>query len=241
MNIKVVGSSSRGNGYLIESENKILILELGCDMTDYLEACNYDEGMAKVCGCLVSHRHGDHLAPRTASSLIRMGYKIYGPSLCASVCPGIKDVELNKINHIGPFKVQAFELEHATQCFGYLIDCPDGVRVVFVTDCRDVPLTFKNVNFFMVEANNDEDVIVDNMMGGGYQFSRYNDHMSLQKAEIFLRNNFSSACNGIMLIHLSSTNSNEKMFVDTIKESLGFQNVCAAHKGLTMNISQYEF
>jgi len=242
MRIKVVGSSSEGNGYLIESSGKVLILELGCTLSDYLESCNYDEGMKKVCGCLVSHRHSDHLAPRTASSLLRMGYKIFGPPTCGPVVPGIECIELNKINHIGPFKVQAFELEHATRCFGYLIDCPDGVRIVFATDCREIPFTFKDVNFYMVETNNDEDVIVDNMMEGmGSQFSRYDDHLSLQKAEMFLRNSFSSAANGILLIHLSSSNSDEKMFVETIQKSLGFQKVWAAKKGLTLDIDKYEF
>lgn len=241
MKVTVVGSGSSGNGYLIESQNEILILELGCHMHDYLEALNYDEGMRKVVGCLVSHRHSDHLSSRTASTLIRMGIDIFGPAETCMVVPTIKGIKLKAINRIGAFKVQAFELEHSAQCYGYLIECPDGCRILFVTDCRDVPLNFKNITFYMVEANNDEDVIVENMMENNTGFSRFDDHLSLQKAERFLFRNFSASVMGILLIHLSATNSDEKMFVDTIKASLGFNDVWAAKKGCKYDINKDPF
>lgn len=242
MRVTVVGSGSSGNGYLIESNDEILVLELGCDLHSYLEALDYDKGMAKVCGCLVSHRHSDHLQARTAGALARMGVDVCGPAETVMVCPFIKEVKLKTMNHIGSFKVQAFQVEHAAQCYGYLIDCPDGCRVLFATDCRDVPLTFKNVTFYMIEANNDEDVIVENMMEDrGSSFSRYDDHLSLQKAERFLYRNFSASARGILLIHLSITNSDEKMFVDTIKNSLGFNDVWAAKKGDRYDIDKEPF
>lgn len=53
--LKVVGSSSKGNSYIIETSNKSLILELGCKWSEVLEMLDYKIG--KVLGVLVSHAH----------------------------------------------------------------------------------------------------------------------------------------------------------------------------------------
>lgn len=51
-----VGSSSRGNGYILDDGNCQLIIELGCRFEDYLKVLNYK--IADVVGVLVSHSHG---------------------------------------------------------------------------------------------------------------------------------------------------------------------------------------
>ena len=53
--LKVIGSSSSGNGYIICCQKESLILELGCVWEDYLKSLNYKEGLSKVSGCLTTH------------------------------------------------------------------------------------------------------------------------------------------------------------------------------------------
>lgn len=53
--LKVVGSSSKGNSYIIETSNESLILELGCKWSEVLEMLDYK--IEKVLGVLVSHAH----------------------------------------------------------------------------------------------------------------------------------------------------------------------------------------
>lgn len=53
--IRVVGTGSSGNCYIIETPDDILIVELGIKFRDILKTINFGEGIRKVRGCLVSH------------------------------------------------------------------------------------------------------------------------------------------------------------------------------------------
>ena len=52
--IKVIGSSSKGNSYVITSNGHHLIVELGCAFKEVLTAIDWR--VENVAGCLVSHR-----------------------------------------------------------------------------------------------------------------------------------------------------------------------------------------
>lgn len=54
MKIHVIGSGSTGNSYIIESDGKKLIVELGCAFKEVLAAIDWR--VEKVAGCLASHR-----------------------------------------------------------------------------------------------------------------------------------------------------------------------------------------
>ena len=50
-----LGSSSRGNGYVIKSDNEVLILEAGVPFKEFAKVLDYNlEGVKAVC---VSHGH----------------------------------------------------------------------------------------------------------------------------------------------------------------------------------------
>lgn len=51
--LKVVGSGSKGNTYIIEAGGEHLLLDLGCKWSDILEGLNHKIG--NVGGCLVTH------------------------------------------------------------------------------------------------------------------------------------------------------------------------------------------
>lgn len=54
--LKVINSSSAGNGYILKCGNDALILEAGVKINDLLNALNYD--VVGVQGVIVSHSHG---------------------------------------------------------------------------------------------------------------------------------------------------------------------------------------
>jgi hypothetical protein len=54
--IKVVGSSSQGNAYILDCQNETLLLELGVSWKDIVKALNFN--LSKVVGVCVSHAHG---------------------------------------------------------------------------------------------------------------------------------------------------------------------------------------
>lgn len=53
--LKVIASGSKGNGYVLVAGDDILIIEAGVRAKELLRALNFEEGIRKVRGCLVSH------------------------------------------------------------------------------------------------------------------------------------------------------------------------------------------
>lgn len=53
--IRIAGTGSSGNCYIIEAPDDILIVELGIKFRDILKTINFGEGIRKVRGCMVSH------------------------------------------------------------------------------------------------------------------------------------------------------------------------------------------
>lgn len=54
--IRIVNSGSvHGNGYIIKSDDEILVLELGSKFQRYIDFLNMEE-LSMVCGCAATHR-----------------------------------------------------------------------------------------------------------------------------------------------------------------------------------------
>lgn len=56
MFMKVVGSGSSGNAYILENNGQTLLLDCGCKWKDILKAMNYN--IIDCVGCLLTHEHG---------------------------------------------------------------------------------------------------------------------------------------------------------------------------------------
>ena len=52
--LKVIGSGSKGNNYIIEAGDEHLLLDLGCKWEDIMKSLNYQIG--NVVGALCTHR-----------------------------------------------------------------------------------------------------------------------------------------------------------------------------------------
>jgi len=53
--LKVIGSSSRGNGYVLESNTGSLMIECGIQFKQTQKALEFD--LSDIKGCLISHEH----------------------------------------------------------------------------------------------------------------------------------------------------------------------------------------
>ena len=54
--LKVLGSGSSGNGYLLTNGKETLILETGVKFIECKKALNFD--LSSIVGAIVSHEHG---------------------------------------------------------------------------------------------------------------------------------------------------------------------------------------
>lgn len=240
MNITVIGSSSSGNGYIINTDKGSLLIECGMKLNKAEAALNYD--LSGVEGLLVTHEHGDHSA--YIDDYIKH-FNVYATEGTLR--------EMNVIGHhnarvikyskplcIGDFKVMAFRTQHdAAEPCGFLIVLPNGEKLVFATDTSRLFLRFSGISYWIVECNYDKEILQDNVNNGvvniGLAKRIVKSHLSLSQLCNMIDVNDFSDTKLILLIHLSNNNSNRKKFVAEIARRTGKQ-VLAAERGLSIEL-----
>lgn len=235
--LKVLGSSSHGNCYIIECSEDILILELGVKWGEIMQELNYGEGLKRVRGCLTSHRrrHQDHSL--SIPNAIKYAVDVYSCADVQTIHPKVKVLSKGVKTQIGGFKVQPVDMFHSVECYGFLIEHQECGRIVFCTDTSKIPYRFKNIQHFIVEANYDADIVLNCLLSNVLNSSQSENHMEIDDTIDFLKNNVNENTNSITLVHLSNGNSNEKEFRERVRNELGFSNVYVADKGMTIDLS----
>lgn len=242
MNLKVIGSSSSGNSYILENQSEALIIELGVAFDKVLKALDYNTQKVK-CG-LISHSHADHC---------KYVHKALAHGIDILASKGTL-MELGISNHYrtmrmkptakydaGGFTIKPFKINHDTaEPFGFLIHHKECGNVVFITDTYYVDYTFAGLNQIIIEANYDENIIADALIEGRTQAFIRNrvigSHMSLQTCKEFLQANDLSQVNNVVLIHLSDSHSDAAMFKLEI-ETLTGKTVSVADKGMAIEFN----
>lgn len=238
MDLKIIGSSSRGNCYILENEHEALILECGVNIFDIKKALGFT--FHKVVGCLVSHEHLDHC--RSINELMMMGVPVYtsrGTMRAAGLNVNhhrLSTIKANEVVKIGSFRILPFELKHdCAEPLGFIINHEETGNILFITDSYYVTDTFKNIHNILIEANFSQEIIDQKVRDGiSPEFLRnrvFKSHMSLETCKATLKANDLSKVQNIVLIHLSDSNSNSTQFKQEIEELTG-KKVYVADAGL---------
>lgn len=245
MKLSILGSGSSGNCYIIQNDKEALIIECGVNIGLVKKALDFN--VSKVSGCVSTHRHSDHFGK--AKDIIGSGIDLYasGGTFENSGLSGhhVKIMKSLKKYHIGNFMVVPFDVKHdVPEPFGFLIDHPETGRLLFLTDSFYVPQTFSGLNHILVEVNYDPDILDHNTLNGSIPaFVRnriLSSHMSIDTCLDMLKANDLTNVNNIVLLHLSDGNSDEKSFIDKVKNATG-KNVIAANKGMEINFDKVPF
>lgn len=234
--ITVLGSSSFGNSYIIESEEQQLIIECGMPFKDAEKTLGFN--LSKVVGCCITHGHGDH-AGRTREYINH--FPVYATQ------GTLEEIDLlwhpnafvrgyKERFDVGDFKVLPFKTEHdAAEPCGFLIQLPDKSKLIFATDTYYLHYKFNGINHWLLECNYDEGLLRKNIAEGTVHpkvAERVRKaHMSLTQCIKTLQANDLSQTREIVLIHLSSQNSERKRFIDEVRKATG-KLVVAASKGM---------
>lgn len=241
MVLKVLGSSSQGNCYILENKDEALVIEAGVRFTEVKKALGFN--LRKVSGCLVSHQHNDHA--KYLKAVVESGI----PTLALEevwTAKGISgsraySIERGKGYKFGRFKVLPFDACHDVPCVGYLIDHPETGRIMFLTDSCTCEYVFPGLNHVMVECNYANRELADAIKDGRTLASQrerlMESHMELETCKGFLKANDLSGVSNIVLLHMSENNSNEKRFVSEIERHTG-KVVHAARTGLEIELDR---
>lgn len=245
MKLHILGSSSNGNGYILEGETSCLLIEAGCPLRGAKKALKFD--LSKVAGVLLSHAHGDHAG--RVKEYAAAGINVYS-SLETLDATGIIDSHRAKIitegrkYNIGEFTVLAFNLIHDVKNFGYLISHPEMGLVSFLTDTHYSPFIFPGLNNLLLECNYSDNIIEDQVSSGSLnpQLAERikGSHMAESTMLEFLKANDTTQVNNIVIIHLSNGNSDAAQIVRNVQRTTGITPVIAA-AGLKIEFNKTAF
>lgn len=238
MELHVLGSSSKGNGYVLEAKDDALIIEAGVKLMEAKKAINFN--LHKVVGCIVSHQHGDHAG--YIQEYVDAGIIVLAlPEVITSkkLTRSYKTIEFGKGYIFGRFKVLPFELMHDVPCAGYLIDHPESGKILFITDTYACKYRFSGISHMLIEANYADDILTNNILEGRVpQIMRkrlITSHMELESTKELMRSYDLEYIQNIVLIHLSDGNSDRNRFITECKEVTGCK-VVVADAGMRLNI-----
>lgn len=235
ISVKVFGSGSSGNGYLIDDGHSQLIIECGVQFSKIQQQMEHD--FSRVAGALITHEHRDHC--KYISSLIaKTSVDVFAtrgtinamfddPVSKLKTHHGYRFNELyyKQTQKIGTWYVTPFETKHdvAEPC-GFLIDNTAGDRLVFVTDSYYVKYRFPNVTHMMIEANYSKEII-DQKMNRGFDIKRkerlLESHFDFDRTLDFIKTNKSDRLQEVWLLHLSDANSHEQKFKEDTQKLVG--------------------
>lgn len=224
MEIKVYGSSSAGNSYIISDVDSSLMLEAGIDLRKMR-----DVDWQSVKGCLITHEHGDH--SKHAHKLLKQtGVDIYTSKGTAEALdlPSHRTHQLKALKQhvIDDWTILPFDVQHdVKEPLGFFIQTPSGHKILFATDTYYIKYKFPGITHLMLECNYAIDILNDNVKNkrvGVFLKKRVvKSHFELENVKTFIQSNDMSKLQEVWLLHLSNNNSDEKRFKKEIQEITG--------------------
>lgn len=241
MKLSVLGSSSSGNGYVLEASDGVLVIECGVPLIEVKKAINFKIG--RIAGAIVTHRHGDHA--KYIGEYLKSGIRVCALKdvfdahtlMQRTFC---KTIEPMHGYRIGSFKVFAVPVAHDVPCVGFVIEHAEMGKMLFVTDTMLFEYRFKELNHIMLEANYSDEILDYNIENGitpaSMRSRLLTSHMEIKTTESILQTTDLDSVNEIILIHLSSKNSDADAFRQRITQKTG-KPVIIAKRGVSVDVS----
>lgn len=184
--------------------------------------------MTDVEGCLVTHEHKDHCV--ALNNVLRSEIDCYMSEGTAKAL-GVKHHRLNTIQarkqfKLGTWTILPFEVEHdVSEPLGFLIQSEAGEKLLFATDTYYIRYRFKGLNIIAVECNYSKEILEENILNGRAPIvlrkRLEKSHFSLNNYLEFLKANDLTDVKEIWLLHMSSNNSDEKLFKSEVQKVAG--------------------
>lgn len=188
MKILTVGSGSKGNCYVVESNSgQQLLIECGVPFKEVIKALDYD--ISNIQACITTHAHIDHYGQHKQ-------YEKYAIPIWQAW-----KFE-NTINVFGDFVVVSFDVPHdGTENRGFMIRADDE-RIVYVTDCEMCRYVFKTYkpSVLMTECNHEDSLMDTEAVKYSHSIR---GHMALSTCKDFITANATDALKAVILIHAS--------------------------------------
>ena len=222
MKLKVLGSGSSGNCYLLSHNDETLILDAGLPIKEI--KIGLDFNLLGVAGALITHTHQDHSL--SADDLKKLGIKVWKPYL-----------EEKKIQtkQFGNFKVSCFDVPHdEVENRGFLIEC-DGEKLLYATDFEYIPYNFRKqeVDHLLIECNYIDEYVNLDAHNKGHVFK---GHAELKTSLKVVEANKTNKLKNVVFCHLSKENSDSNKIIEEAKK-VSSCPIEIAQKGIEVQLS----
>lgn len=224
MTLKVLGSGSSGNCYILTADNgEVLILDLGLPVAEIKRGLSFN--LSPVVGAIVTHRHNDH--HKAVSDVEKMGMPIFKP---------FENDASRMVAIYGGYTIKSFPIPHDnTPNRGFLIE-HSGVRILYLTDLEYCPFNLQKqrVQHILVECNYQSEYVERDSANYSH---KVRGHASLETCKGIVKANLTDNLKTVLLIHLGDTTANPQECVDEVKAIVPwYVTVDYARAGLTLDL-----
>lgn len=210
----VLATGSKGNGYILTNGEDTLLIEAGARYKEMLASLDYK--IETVNGMIVSHEHKDH--SKYIEQYLKKGLLVHMPrsmknNLDLSYVYNAISVDIGVTYELGNFTIKPFELVHSVDCLGYYIYHKDLGKMLFITDTEYVKYRFDKlgINHIVVEANYSKELLNRGKVNSNHVLK---GHMEINTTTNFLKENDTDSLKNVVLVHLSDSNSDERLFYE---------------------------
>ena len=219
MKVTVLASGSKGNSALVETIDKIILIDAGLPFVN-LEK-RLDRKFPKIDVLILTHSHTDHT--KGMGSVIKK-FKPLILTRSEEVINELGDLNVYSDDELvfEDTSVSLFPLSHDTPCSGVLIKEEDK-ELVYITDTgyinRRILTKIKDKDIYVMESNHD----VEMLRNGRYPFFLQQrilgdkGHLSNEDSCMYLNEVIGPRTKYIVLAHLSEENNTEDMVKEASK------------------------
>jgi phosphoribosyl 1,2-cyclic phosphodiesterase len=240
MKLKTISSGSEGNCYVVEYDNRYLVLDAGVPEHKIMQAVDYKP--SAIIGVFITHWHNDH--SKAAKDLIKKGIHVSMPQATADALSIKKTYCLHIMEHGERFNVRKhndvsvmpFDVKHDVPNMGYLFKLGKK-KIVYITDAVDIPVKFKGIHALIVECNFINETLLASDLHDKLKQRIANTHLSLEILSAYVKSMDRSKLKSITLVHISDKRGRNQKMIDTIQNIVGDKvKVRIAKKGRTITL-----
>lgn len=214
MNIEVLGSSSKGNAYIVTDGVTSILLECGLPFKEMQIKSNFKTN--DVVACFISHEHQDH--SKAIKDLLKSAIDVYTlpetlSALNVSDHHRAKAVEPLKPITVNTFEILPITMHHDCPCVGYIVHSKTtNEQLFFATDTYKITVNPQGVDYLIIEINYQKEIVNrlvnEGILEASIRSRLLFSHYELSKALNWLKRIDKSRLKRIYVAHLSSGHSN---------------------------------
>ena len=239
-----LGSGSKGNAILLESDGTRVLIDAGYSpraLSQRLAGIGvYPESIAAV---IVTHEHTDHVRGVSAAQR-RWRWQLFGSAGTIAAIAAIAELDVRRSTAVrsgSPFVIGALQLElvpvpHDASAPTAVVATAvrSGFRTGVAHDLGGAPdelrSAFARLDLLLLESNHDEEMLRTGPYPAFLQarISGGSGHLSNAKSAALSRELAGARLREMVLLHLSEVNNTPKRAVDAVRAALrGARTTCA--------------